>query len=60
MWSKAKNYEEGCDAMLSYWLDNPPSDYPATWEGLYRLLNASEFSQVATELKEAVDNATRL
>ena len=46
-----------CTAVLSYWLDHPPRHYPATWEGLYKLLDHSELGQVATELKQAVDNA---
>lgn len=60
VWGRRKTDEESCDAILSYWMDNPPPDYPTTWVGLYDLLKDSELSQVATELKEAVDNATRL
>ena len=46
-----------CANILSYWLDHPSRHYPATWEGLYELLDDSELGQVATELKQAVDNA---
>jgi hypothetical protein len=56
-WAKKMDDEEGCRAVLSHWLDNPPHDYPATWEGLYELLDDSELGQAATELKQAVDNA---
>ena len=56
-WAKRMDDEEGCRAVLSHWLDHPPCDYPATWEGLYELLDDSELGQVATELKQAVDNA---
>ena len=57
VWLKAKDAKECCEAVLSYWLDHPPRHYPATWEGLYELLDDSELGQVATELKQAVDNA---
>ena len=43
--------------MLSHWLGNPPDSYPATWEGLDKLLKDSELSEVAKELKEAIGNA---
>ena len=57
VWAKEKDTKECCEAVLSHWLDHPPRDYPATWEGLYKLLDCSELGQVATELKQAVDNA---
>ena len=57
VWAKRKDDNECCEEVLSYWLDHPPPDYPATWEGLYELLNDSEIGQVAADLKEAVDNA---
>ena len=56
-WAKSKDDEECCRSVLSHWLDHPPRHYPATWEGLYELLDDSELGQVATELKHAVDNA---
>ena len=54
---REKDAKECCEAVLSHWLDHPPRNYPATWEGLYELLDDSELGQVATELKIAVDNA---
>ena len=57
VWSKRKDDKECCEVVFSHWLDHPPHHYPATWEGLYELLNDSELGQVATELKQAVDNA---
>ena len=56
-WAREKDGKGCCDNVFSYWLDNPPFYYPVTWEGLYELLNDSELSQVATDLKRAVDNA---
>ena len=56
-WAKRMDDEEGCRAVLSHWLDHPPRHYPATWEGLYELLDDSKLGQVATELKQAVNNA---
>ena len=57
VWAKRKDDEECCEAVLSHWLDHPPRRYPATWEGLYELLDDSELGQIAIELKQAVDNA---
>ena len=57
VWEKRKTDKESCEAVLSYWLDNPPRHYPATWEGLYELLNDSKLGQVAIDVKQAVDNA---
>ena len=57
VWAKRKDDEESCKAVLSYWLDHPPRYYPATWEGLYELLDDSELGQVAIELKQAVENS---
>ena len=57
VWGKRMDDEECCEAVLSFWLDHPPRHYPATWEGLYELLDDSELGQVATELKQAVNNA---
>ena len=56
VWAKKKDDKESCEAVLSYWLDNPTSHYPATWEGLYELLKDSELGQVAADLKQAVDS----
>ena len=57
LWANEKDAKARCTAVLSHWLDHPPRHYPATWEGLYKLLDDSELGQVATELKQAVDNA---
>ena len=44
-------------AVLSqHWMENPTEYYPLTWEGLDRLLNDAELSQVAEELKQALNN----
>ena len=56
VWGRRMNDSECCDAMLSYWMDHPPRHYPATWEGLYELLDDSELGQVAIELEQAVKN----
>ena len=56
-----KKYREdpmdSIDAVLSHWLENPTDYYPISWTGLYRLLEDAELSQVATDLKEALNNA---
>ena len=57
MWEREKDVSSCCRAVLSYWLDHPTRHYPATWEGLYELLDDIEFKQVAMDLKQAVDNA---
>ena len=56
-WAKRMDDKACCEAALSHWLDHPPSDYPATWEGLYELLDDNELGQVATDLKQAAENA---
>ena len=48
---------ERCEAVLDHWLNHPTEEYPATWEGLYELLEDCEFSEVVTKLKRAVENA---
>ena len=57
VWANEKDAKACCTAVLSHWLDHPSRHNPATWEGLYELLDDSELGQVATELKQAVDNA---
>ena len=57
VWAKEKDAKECCTAVLLYWLEHPPHNYPATWEGLYELLDDCELSQVAAELKKAVHGA---
>ena len=56
-WAKEKDARECCEVVLSHWLDHPPHNYPTTWEGLYELLEDSELSQAAADLKQAVENA---
>ena len=43
--------EECCTAVFSDWLEHPPPHYPATWEGLYELLDdsSSELGEVVAE-----------
>ena len=57
VWSKRMDDNDCSDALLGYWLDHPPRRYPATWEGLYKLLDDCELGEVASELKLAVSNA---
>ena len=49
--------EECCEAMLSCWLENAPSNNPVTWEGLYEILEMSNLGDIASELKHAINNA---
>ena len=45
--------------VLHYWLESPDetnSAYPATWEGLYKLLEDAELIEVAIELKQVLDS----
>ena len=56
-WARRKDEKECCEAVISHWLDQSSRRYPATWEGLYELLDDSELGQAATELRQAVDNA---
>ena len=57
IWANEKDTEARFDAILLHWLNNPPPNYPATWEGLYELLQDCELSQVALTLNQAVENA---
>ena len=57
VWARRLGDEECCEAVLSYWLDHPPHNYPVTWKGLYELLDDSELGQVVIELRQALDNA---
>ena len=43
-----------CETVLHDWLDNPPPEYPISWEGLVELLEDSKLSQVAAELRNAL------
>ena len=51
---------ESCQAVLDLWLDNPPPDYPATWQGLVDLLEDSKLDKVATELRTVLSNTIDL
>ena len=54
---KEKDAQYCCDVVLRHWLEHPSCQYPATWEGLYELLDDSELSVVANKLRDAVKNA---
>ena len=54
------NATECCRAVLGEWLENPPTDYPATWEGLMELLEDCKLAQVAVKLKAALTEAKLL
>jgi hypothetical protein len=58
-WFKSRP-EECCRAVLELWLDNPPPDYPATWQGLIDILEDSEIGGVATELRTVLSKAVDL
>ena len=49
-----------CQEVLDKWLHNPPCEYPATWEGLMELLEDSNLSSVASELRNVLGKATSL
>ena len=41
--------------VMEHWLaEGGTPDYPATWEGLYELLEDVEYAEVAEELKRIV------
>ena len=44
--------------VLHCWLESPSETYPASWEGLYKLLEDIELKEVAIELKQALDSYT--
>ena len=46
--------QQCCQDVFIHWLENPPPDYPVTWEGLYELLEDLEFTQLAKTLIEAI------
>ena len=45
---------ECCRAVLREWMDNPPPDYPTTWQGLIDLLEDSQLGQVVSELRNVL------
>ena len=56
VWSKEKDAKGCCSAVLNHWL-NQTSRYPATWNSLYELLEDCELSNIAADLKIAIENA---
>ena len=58
-WEKEclNNQLECTNKTLSHWMEHPTDRYPNTWEGLYRLLEHTNLSQVAEDLKRALANA---
>ena len=48
---------ECCRAVLGKWLDNPPDEYPITWDGLIELLVDCELTQAVKELKAVLRKA---
>ena len=54
---REKDAEQGCNEVLRHWLQHPPPRYPATWEGLYELLDDCNLGEVATQLRHAVQSA---
>ena len=49
----SRNIAECWMKVMEYWLQGIPN-YPATWEGLYELLEDVDFHEVAMKLKEVV------
>ena len=43
-----------CRAVLDYWLENPPTEYPITWRGLIELLKDCKLGQVVSELQSVL------
>ena len=44
--------------VMEQWLNgSSEADYPVTWKGLYSMLDDAEFSQIAQELRVAVNGA---
>lgn len=50
------NPKDCCRDILGQWLENPPPEYSATWQGLIDLLEDSRLGQVASELRIALEN----
>ena len=48
-----------CRDILAKWLDNPPDEYPMTWQGLFELLEDSRLGQVVSQLRNIVDKAIK-
>ena len=45
---------ECCRAVLGKWLENPPNEYPVTWDGLIELLEDCNLTSAVDELKSAL------
>ena len=57
-WEKDLRDQLDCtNKTLCHWMEHPTDYYPNTWEGLYRLLEHANLSQVAEDLKRALANA---
>ena len=52
-----ENPTDCCRAVFNKWLDNPSSEYPATWEGFIELLDDCQLKGVADELKDVLRKA---
>lgn len=48
---------ECCRAVLGKWMENPPSDYPTTWDGLIELLDDCKLTSAVKELKTVLSKA---
>jgi hypothetical protein len=48
---------ECCRAVLGKWLENPPDEYPITWNGLIDLLEDCKLTQAVKELKSVLSKA---
>ena len=45
---------ECCRAVLDQWLENPPTEYPLTWEKLIELLKDCKLGQIVSELQSVL------
>ena len=52
-----RNPHECIEAVVNHWFENPTDEYPVSWEGLKKLLQAVELYEVAKRLGEALSNA---
>jgi hypothetical protein len=48
---------ECCRAVLGKWLENPPKEYPITWDGLIELLEDCKLTQAVKELRSVLSKA---
>ena len=42
--------------VLDHWFQNPPDDYPLKWSAFIELLEDTDFTDLARELRDALDN----